>query len=198
MDRSPIPTRAPRSPDAAPDDAALLARSNVDPVTFELVYARHHDAVFGYLAARVGSANADDLVAETFLAAFASRDRFRPELGRDARPWLLGIATRRLGRHRDAERRWLRDGAAVTVDAPASEGERDVDARLDAARVAPELATALAQLRPRERDPLLLHVICGLTYEEVGAALGLPLGTVQSRISRARTRLAGILDGVAR
>lgn len=180
------------------DDAELITRSATDPRAFESLYERHHDAVFSYLAARVGSANAEDLVAETFLAAYRSRRRFESSLGRDARPWLLGIATRRLGRHRDVERRWLRDRATIIHDSDIDHASPDIDGRLDAARVAPDLASALAALRSSERDPLLLHVICGLPYEEISAALDLPVGTVRSRISRARTRLAGILDGVPR
>ena len=185
---------------ATPPDAVLIGRSTTDPRAFAHLYQRHHDAVFVYLAARVGSAHADDLVAETFLAAFTARHRFRSDLGSGALPWLLGIATRRLGRHRDLERRWLRARTAPYAAGEPDETSRgdDIDARLDAARVAPDLANALAQLRRKDRDPLLLHVIGGLQYDEIAAALELPIGTVRSRISRARTRLAGILDGAAR
>ena len=72
------------------------------------------------------------------------------------------------------------------------------DSRADASLLKPALADALAQLSARERDPLLLHVLANLPYEDVAAALDIAPGTVRSRISRARTRLAGILDGAAR
>jgi RNA polymerase sigma-70 factor (ECF subfamily) len=67
--------------------------------------------------------------------------------------------------------------------------------RLDAARLGPPLAAALASLPARARDPFLLHVLADLSYDEIAIALAVPVGTVRSRIARARTRLSGILDG---
>lgn len=186
---------APSAPGAVGEtDGAILARSVVDPKTFELLYERHHDAIHRYVAARVGIERAEDLVADVFVAAFDSRAKFGRDKGDDALPWLFGITTRRIGRARDAERRWLRDiasGAAIIDRAEASEG---VASRVDAQRLAPVLVQALAALRPRDREPLLLHVLGGLSYEEVATSLALPIGTVRSRIARARTRLAGCLD----
>jgi RNA polymerase sigma-70 factor (ECF subfamily) len=179
-------------------DGVLLARSVDDPTAFEQVYERHHDAVFRYAAARIGLGGAEDLTAETFTAAFDARRRFDRSHGDHALPWLLGIATRRIGRHRDDERRWLRDRASAVAALEPARGDEGREARVDAGRLAPRLSDALAQLTRRERDPLLLHVLSGLAYEEVATALDLPIGTVRSRISRARTRLAGILDGVER
>lgn len=194
-------------PDAAPalqtvrddsSDAELLMQSLLKPERFDRIYSRHHSAVFRYVAARVGSAAAEDVVSETFLAAFSVRKRFNAARGDNALPWLLGIATRRLGRHRDRERRWIRDRAGAVGETAREADEALVTERVDAQRLVPRLAAALEQLSVRERDPLLLHVLAGLSYEEISAALRLPVGTVRSRISRARTRLAGMMDGAPR
>ncbi|MCW2974068.1 MAG: polymerase sigma70 factor [Thermoleophilia bacterium] len=195
-------TDAPSAAQAARDDsdAALIERSLGEPSEFERLFERHHDLVFRYAVSRIGTDGAEDLVGESFLAAFSVRHRFDAARGTDARPWLLGIATKRIARHRSSERRWL-DQCAVTARQDAADAEPSSDGavdRADAARLAPQLASALAQLSSRERDPLLLHVLGNLPYEEVAAALGIAPGTVRSRISRARTRLAGILDGAGR
>jgi RNA polymerase sigma-70 factor (ECF subfamily) len=178
-------------------DAAAIRRSIDDPAAFDAVFERHHHVVFRYVASRVGPDVAEDVVGEVFLAAFASRSKFRPELSTSALPWLLGIATRRISRQRDAERRWV-------AQCQAAQGERglqvddEAESRIDAERLAPRLDVALQALPLREREPLLLHVLAGLSYEEVAAALDVKLGTVRSRISRGRSRLAGILDGARR
>ncbi|MCW2972988.1 MAG: sigma-70 family polymerase sigma factor [Thermoleophilia bacterium] len=170
-------------------DAAWLAQ----------LVEQFHRSVYGYVAARVGIQAADDVTAETFLAALAARGRFDAGRSGTALPWLLGIATRRIGRHRNDERRWLRDRVAgAAPDLAADEILSGADSRLDAAALGRRVAVALVQLSRRERDPLLLHVIGGLPYEDVATALDLPIGTVRSRISRARSKLAGMLDGVAR
>jgi RNA polymerase sigma-70 factor (ECF subfamily) len=108
-------------------------------------------------------------------------------------PWLLGIATRIIAKRREAERRWQRplapDGAGDDGDATA-----DADARIDDERLAPWLATALGQLRPRDRDALVLHVVGDLTIEEVARALEVPPGTIKSRLHRARRILAAQLE----
>lgn len=181
-------------------DAQLLERSVEEPRCFEHVYERHRSTVMRYLAARVGVEAADDIVSDTFLSAFQVRHKFNSATGTDALPWLLGIATRRLGRHRDAERQWLRARAAETADGhdQSSEHGDRIDSQVDASRLAKPIAGVLALLSRRERDPLLLHVLAGLSYDEIAVALDLAPGTVRSRISRARTRLAQLLDGVER
>lgn len=191
------PTTAARSD--VSDDGALLARSVRDPDAFEVVFERHHAAVFRYLVSRVGAAVAEDVLADTFLHAFATRRRFDPSRATSALPWLLGIATKRMARQRRAQAKWVAECVAASA-APghAEDGSDRSIERADAAELAGQLSSALDALSAKEREPLLLHVLGGLTYEEVGVALDLPVGTVRSRISRARSRLAGLLDGVAR
>lgn len=180
-----------------PADAQAIEQSLRDPSAFDPVFQRHHDVVFRYVASRVGPAVAEDVVGEVFLAAFASRAKFRPEISTSALPWLLGIASRRISRHRDAERRWVAQCHAAQGQLVQAEDD-GADSRVDAERLAPRIDIALQALPAREREPLLLHVLVGLSYEEVAAALDIKLGTVRSRISRGRSRLAGILDGVRR
>ena len=84
---------------AAADDAAVIESSWREPEQFATLFDRHAPHIYRYLARRAGRQVADDLVAETFLAAFAKRDRY--DLGHpDARPWLYGIATNLVGQHR--------------------------------------------------------------------------------------------------
>jgi RNA polymerase sigma-70 factor (ECF subfamily) len=175
-------------------DAALIAQSQVDPERFGEIYDRYVAEVHRYLARRIGSEIADDLAAETFLVAFGSRHRYDPTAER-ALPWLYGIATNLLHRHRRTERAqyrcWSRTGADPTV------GDNPTDTVVN--RVAAEgttrrLGAALARLTTRERDVVLLVVWGSLTYDETATALGVPVGTVRSRLNRARQRLRTELD----
>jgi RNA polymerase sigma-70 factor (ECF subfamily) len=148
----------------------------VTVVDFEALFEDHFDAIYGYLARRVGPELARDLAAETFTRAYAGRKRFDPERG-EPRAWLFGIANNLLRHHyRDEERR-LR--AFARVEPPVG------DARPDE----PAVAEALSVLSREERDVLLLFAWADLSYDQIAAALSLPVGTVRSRLSRARTRM---------
>jgi RNA polymerase sigma factor (sigma-70 family) len=156
---------------------------------FAELFDRHAVAVHRYLARRIGPTTADDLLAQTFLVAFEGRagyDRARP----DARPWLYGIATNLLRRHRRDEVRqydaWARTGVDPTA-APNTECHADrVAERADAEMKSPRLAAALAELKTPDRDALLLFAWCDLSYAEIAVALDIPVGTVRSRLNRAR------------
>lgn len=171
-------------------DAACIALSLADPSLFGTLYDRHHLAVFRYVRSRLGT-RADDVVGDTFAEAFRTRAKFDDRCDGCALPWLLGIATNRIGRAREAERRWLR---AHDSSAGATDAFEDADARLNAERLAPWLHDALAALRRRDREALLLHVAGELSVEEVAAALEVPTGTVKSRLHRARRILAAQLE----
>jgi RNA polymerase sigma-70 factor (ECF subfamily) len=173
------------------DDVACLRESLERPEAFRALFERHHDRVRRYVVSRVGPQAADDVVADAFVAAFRARHRFEAVEGASALPWLLGIATNVLARHRAAERRWLARGVAEALSADRSVSfEEGTVARLDASQTGPALARYLRQLPQRERDPLLLHVLGDCSYEEIAIALDVPIGTVRSRISRGRARLA--------
>jgi RNA polymerase sigma factor (sigma-70 family) len=128
------------------------------------------------------------VVAETFLIAFRQRSAYardRPDAG----PWLYGIATNLIGRHRRAEVRQYRVLARTGIDPVTEPFTERVDARVSAAALGKPLAAALARLPKAYRDALLLLAWGDLTYAQAAQALGVPVGTVRSRVSRARRRL---------
>ncbi|SDK06518.1 RNA polymerase sigma factor [Streptomyces indicus] len=176
-------------------DARVIERSRDEPEQFALLFDRHADAVHRYASRRLGAEAAEDVMAETFTTAFRLRHRYDGERA-DARPWLFGIATNLIGRHRRAEARRFK--ALALVPAPV-ELEEAVDdravARAGAYGVRREIAAALAGLSARHRDVILLIAWAGLDYEEAAQALGIPVGTVRSRLHRARSRLREALGG---
>jgi RNA polymerase sigma factor (sigma-70 family) len=174
--------------DNALHDGLVIARSLHDPEQFAIVFRRHAPQIQRYVVRRIGRDAADDVVAETFLQAFRQRANYRIDLP-DARPWLYGIATNLIGRHHRAEIRQYRALARTGID-PVTEPFTDlVDARVSATGAAPALAAALMRLPAPHRDVLLLMAWGDLSYEEAAAALGVPVGTVRSRLSRARAKV---------
>lgn len=182
------------SPAHAPTDAALLEGCGSSPDHFRVLFDRHAGAVFAFLAARVGHDAAQDITAEVFSVAFEARATFDPTMT-SARPWLYGIAANKLRHHRQAERRWFRNGAATLRDRT-DDDTADADARMDAASRAGALVEALATLRPGERDALLLHALAGFDNDEIAAALGIRPGAARTRLSRGRTRLREALESI--
>ena len=180
--------------DARLDDAALIERSWHEPEAFAALYDRHAAPIHRFAGRRLGDQLADDVVGETFLAAFRRRKRY--DLRRaDARPWLYGIAANVIGKHRRAEVRMLRAFARTGADPVAAGHAELVDSRVCAAAVQRDLAAALAVLPAGDRDVLLLIAWADLSYEETAAALGIPVGTVRSRLHRARRKVREALGG---
>jgi RNA polymerase sigma factor (sigma-70 family) len=159
-------------------------------VSFEQAFASEFTRLHRFLQRRVGAAAAD-LAAETFATAYANWERFDQE--RPIRPWLYGIAANHLRHHWRDERRMLRAFARTGVDPIVGEEEPDV-ARVEARERYREFAAAVAELRPREREMLLLHAWAELSDGEIAQALGVPVGTVKSRLSRIRERLRNQLQ----
>jgi RNA polymerase sigma factor (sigma-70 family) len=179
---------------SAADDAAVIESSWLEPERFAVLFDRHAPHIHRYLARRAGRQVADDLVAETFLTAFAKRDRY--DLGySDARPWLYGIATNLVGQHRRDEARQyrIRQGAVAEPEVP-DHADR-VAAGVTAQAMRALLDAALAALPAGDRDVLLLIAWEQLTYQEVSRALAIPAGTVRSRLHRARTKVRQALAG---
>ena len=169
------------------DDAELIVESHKDPEIFAILFDRYAADIHRYAARRVGTGHADDIVAETFLAAFRRRTSY-DTTRRMARPWLYGIATNLLARHQREEERLYRALQRTGIDPLPEPMETAVVARVTAQSRQRALAAALAGLAPRDRDTLLLLAWGGLTYEEVAEALDVPAGTVRSRIHRARKK----------
>lgn len=170
------------------NDSEIISRSIADPDLFAQIFERHAAALGGYTRRRVGLDAVDDVLSETFLVAFRKRASFDTTAD-SARPWLMGIATRVMHRHRRAEERAWRASVAETARSVASHEERS-DARLDASSALQDLGPRIAALSARERDVLLLYAWGDLTYEQIADALHIPIGTVRSKLSRVRRKLA--------
>jgi RNA polymerase sigma-70 factor, ECF subfamily len=168
----------------------VIARSTSRPEAFGSIFDRHFAAIHAYLARRAGASRADDLAAATFTVAFERRRAFRGEAD-SARPWLFGIATNLLRNEHRSETRALRALARVEPGSVTQTvGVRGID---------PRLALLLVQMHREQRDVLLLYAWGELGYEEIAASLGIPVGTVRSRLARAREHLRGALaDGEGR
>lgn len=173
-------------------DSEAIAASIATPAEFAAIFDRHFDAIHAYLQRRAGPDLADELSSQTFLAAFDGRARY--DTARvDARPWLFGIATNLLRRHRRHEVRELRAYARSGVD-PVLDAFDGIEERLDASGLRRELAEVLARVPSEEMDALLLYAWAELTYPEIGEALEIPVGTVRSRLSRVRGRIRELID----
>ena len=170
-------------------EVSVDVRGGDPTAVFATLFEAHARGLHRYLARRVGQV-ADDLLAETFVEALRSREQFDP--GREPRAWLYGIATNLLHRHyRQEQRRFeatARDAATRELSPPDNPGEITVG-HIDAQRRVNRLAAAIAGLAPADRDVLLLTAWAGLDSGEIAAALGIPTGTVRSRLHRIRRDL---------
>lgn len=177
-------------------DAELIERSWDDPERFAAIFDRYFDEIHAYLARRVGPAEADDLAGEVFLAAFVQRQRYDLRRG-SARSWLYGIATNLVGTHRRREDRFYRALVRTGVPVASQDDEDRLVDRLSAVAAGPAIIRALLSLAPGDRDVLLLVALAELSYAQVAEALGIPYGTVGSRLNRARKDLREALGGIS-
>lgn len=168
-------------------DAVLFAASLDRPQLLAEIFDRHAPALLRYVTRRLGPDIAEDVLGDVFVVALERRGAFDPQAV-SARPWLYGIASNVMARrYRDETRRLQaveRDGQAA-----AHRFEDTVAHRVDAERAVRRLSRALALLSPGDRDVLLMTAWAGLEQAEIAAALGIPVGTVKSRLHRARGRL---------
>lgn len=172
-------------------DRQLL--SNADPASFGTLFERHGKAIYNYCFRRTADwSAAEDLTSIVFLEAWRKRKAVRLQ-GDSLLPWLYGVATnvlrnrsRSLRRYRAALERVPRGVEADFAD--------DVAGRLDDERQMRAVLEAVRQLPTREQDVFALCAWSELSYEEAAVALGVPLGTVRSRLARARARLNARLD----
>ena len=175
-------------------DGDLIERSLADPACFAVIFDRHADEILRYAHARLGPDLAEDVVAETFLAAFSRRDRYDTARA-DARPWLYGIAVRQIGRHRRAGARRLRLLRSLPAEPPGEDAFGRAAERVTAQALRPRLAEVLAGLSRDDRELLLLIAWAGLSYAESAEALGVTVSAVKSRLNRVRTRTRQALGG---
>jgi len=171
------------------DDSVLWARSREgDADAFALLFERHAKAIYNYCFRRIADwGAAEDLLSVVFLEAWRRR---RKQLPPDkVLPWLYGIATNVVRNRRRAERRYR--AALARVPAPRFEPDfgDELDARLDDERLIGRALELLAELPAGQQDVLVLCEWSELSYEDTALALGVPVGTVRSRLSRARSAL---------
>ena len=156
-----------------------------------MIFERHFDAVHAYLARRVGTGRADDLASMTFTIGFERRRTFCASRS-SARPWLFGIATNLVRNDWRSEQRALQ----ALVRLGSEPGERIAAVQWPGFELEAERAAGLLeQLDDGQREVLLLHAWEGLSYHEIAVALEIPIGTVRSRLARARARLRSELSG---
>lgn len=176
-------------------DASLWARARAgDADAFGLLFRRHARAIYNFLFRSTADwAAADDLLSIVFLEAWRRRDK---ELDDGfVLPWLYGIAVNVLRNRRRSERRF----AAAMRRLPEPVAEPDfapsTEERVDDERRMQHALHLLHELPPREQDVFVLCAWMELSYEEAALALGLPIGTIRSRLSRARARLRELERG---
>lgn len=171
-------------------DARLIGESIANPVAFAAIFDRHAATLHRYLNRRVDRTTAEDLLGDLFRIAFESRDRYdltRP----DARPWLYGIAANLVLKHYRSSSRGdsaLRRLGRLDTRTVVPFDEAIVDRAEDSQRVR-QLVELLDDLSPDDRETVLLCLWENLSYQQVSEALGIPVGTVRSRLNRVRRQL---------
>jgi RNA polymerase sigma factor (sigma-70 family) len=180
--------------DTQASDADLIARPLAEPDLFTAVFDRHSAEILRYVYARLGPDLAEDVTAETFLAAFRCRGRYDGAWS-NARPWLYGIAVRQIRRHRRVEARRLRLLWSALADGPAEDHSDRVAEQVTAERLGPRLAAVVAALPRQDRELLLLFAWAELSYAEAATALGTTSSAVKARLHRIRVRMRQELGG---
>jgi RNA polymerase sigma-70 factor (ECF subfamily) len=178
------------------DDAQAVRDSMSRPEAFAHLFDQHFEWLFGFCSRRVGARPAEDVVGEVFRRAFEKRDQFdvsRPS----ARPWLIAIA---LNVMRNETRRQSRERVAIArvpVVKPRAQEFLDsiVATSLDAKGLVEQVRRGLAGLPEDEYQALTLFAWDELSYGDIADAVGVPVGTIRSRIHRARQRLQASLSG---
>jgi RNA polymerase sigma-70 factor (ECF subfamily) len=169
-----------------------------DPDAFGALFDEHATAVYNHAYRLTGNwSTAEDVVSLTFLEAWRLRAKIQP-VGDSLKPWLLGIATNCA---RNVQRSRRRYEAALGRLAPPEvvpDFAQELAGRLDDAWTLEVVKTAMAALRQAEREVLALCVWSGLDYASAAEALGIPVGTVRSRLARARKKLAKAAQEIMR
>ncbi len=172
-----------------------------DPDAFRELFDEHARSVYNLGFRVTGSwSTAEDVVSLTFLEAWRLRTRI--DVGAEAgslSPWLLGIATNVSRNVRRAARRYADALARLPTLEPVPDPANDVASRVDGREELGRAMAALAALSTPDREVLVLCVGSGLDYNQAAQALGVPVGTVRSRLSRARRKLARLTtEGIRR
>ncbi|MFJ4866733.1 RNA polymerase sigma factor [Streptomyces sp. NPDC088748] len=171
-------------------DFSLHARIRAgDPEAFREMFNAHAQMVYSHAVRATGDwATAQDVVSLTFLEAWRIRGKLRDE-GDTPRPWLMGIAANVVRNTARAARRHDRVLARMPANETVPDFADELVGRMADAEQLAAAQSVLAQLRRSEREVFTLCVWSGLSYPEAAQALGVPVGTIRSRLFRARSRL---------
>lgn len=175
-------------------DAEIVRRSIEEPDHFELIFDRYHSTMWTYLARNAGRGRADELAADVFVAAFSSRSSYDETKG-PVRAWLYGIAANVLRTHLRSDARMRRAFGRAVRGVVASHRPIDaVDQSIVDRQLLERVAKGLRELSANEREVILLFAWEELSYDDIALALDIEVGTVRSRLSRARQRLRVLAD----
>lgn len=160
------------------DDELLRRAQAGDSQAFEVLVDRHGRYLFGVAHALLGNPfDAEDAVQETLAAVVTGRFSGSASL----RTWMVGICVRQAALIRRKRVRWSRESREAPTRAPV-DPTAAVDARLD-------LTELLERLAPEHREVIILRELQAMSYEQIAQTLGVPRGTVESRLYRAREQL---------
>ncbi|OIH99576.1 MULTISPECIES: RNA polymerase sigma factor [unclassified Curtobacterium] len=167
-----------------------MTTENPPPGAAELgrLFDEHGRRILLYLARRTDLQSAEDILGETFVTALVRWGSFDPDR-QEPLPWLFGIASNLLHRHWRSQRRADRAMSRVAVPERLEDATGDL---LDAQRAVQTVVRELDRMRPAVRETVLLHAWAELTYDQIAEATGVPVGTVRSRLNRARTALRAV------
>ena len=179
------------SPDERTDEEILDEIVRGDMKAFDAIVRRYRDRLLNFVFRFVGDVeSAEDIVQETFLRAYRNRDQYPVLLNFST--WLYTIAgnlakseLRRRKRWRLLSLDWGDDRGGVHL----SDETRRPDLVTESAMAEDQVQRAIESLPPNYREAILLRDVEGLTYEEIAEIVGCPVGTVKSRLNRARLRL---------
>jgi RNA polymerase sigma-70 factor (ECF subfamily) len=179
------------------DDAELWELSSRDREAFGEIFRRHSRAVFAICFWRTGDAvMAEDVTSVVFLEAWRRRDSVVLE-HRSALPWLLGVANHTSRNATRSLRRYSHALQRFDAVQKLSDDEVLID-RLDAEISLTLINDVAKDLSKQEREIMLMVFWSGLSYEATAVALGVPIGTIRSRVSRTRRKLQLLLGGLDR
>ena len=165
-----------------------------EPDAFGDLFNEFAQRIYNYAYRLLGDwSAAEEVVSMTFLEAWRRRERIEPT-GSSLLPWLLGIATNHVRDFSRARRRYR--AALSRLPPPTAEPDfsEAVASRIDDDALLPAAQAALAGLRRSEREVVALCVDAELDYASAAAVLGVPIGTVRSRLSRARAKVRAQLE----
>jgi RNA polymerase sigma-70 factor (ECF subfamily) len=178
------------APEARSDEELLDAFVSGERTAFEELVRRHEDRLFGLALRMTGNrTDALDATQDAFVAAFRRARSFRGDAAFGT--WLYRIA---INATQDVLRKRSRNIVAETDEEDAPGAPRATQRVEDAVVARVDIARALAELPEEYREAVVMHDLGGVPYEEIAQLTGVPMGTVKSRISRGRRRLAELLE----